>query len=561
MTTLADLPPECIEGIVEYLHPCRHLTRLWMIGNRTLQTRLFTLRRRTFHETSLQQRHLSSDLVSSFLIGRASTVETNWVAIERLAMRDEPTFDIYEFSLISTVSPKGPTTTRNVQILFDKLHKLEVLRLESCSLPWESLSVTLPPTITRLCLKDNVGIEKMMNLRTLPLTSLKIRIKSADESAMNFLVDNTWRDTLTALNLSGKCCEHELSFLIRILPKNLTKLKLECCVAAHDIGLVVSRSSSLTHLSIGSGWSIETPLPPTLTTFKTSRLTIQPWLKVADILGFLPPSLTWFSFGAMSFDFNELIDFLTPLVPRFGIDCVLKMTRSYYSARRRLRLGPIGNSSFERAVVAKLKSHGLSEHHLEWLSDFGMSPRSFVINEHAMARLINLMPTKADAAVLLHKPGVVTMPDEGCKFCTDHYSTVIKCLEWGLYDRLVLTNPIVPDLSEAALRHIRDIYLFHEDDARFEELLLRHPFPSVTYISIEFGLKYADHTQRLETLRILWRARHHLPRLENISLIGWAREEPMSSDLRLLMAEMRLYQVPNRSWMNYHVNPPRDWTP
>jgi hypothetical protein len=510
----------------------------------------------------LQQRHLSSDLVAPFLIGRASKVETNWVAIERLALLDEPTFDIYEFSLVSTVSPKGPTTTRNVQILFDKLHKLEVLRLESCSLPWESLSVTLPPTITKLCLKDNVGIEKMTNLRTLPLASLKIRIKSAEESAVDFLIDNTWRDTLTALNLSGKCCEHEPSVMIRILPKNLTKLKLEGCVAAHDIGLVVSHLSSLTHLSIGPGWSIETPLPPTLTTFKSRRLTIQPWQKAADVLGFLPPSLTWFSFGAMSFDLIELTNFLTPLVPRFGgVDCILKMTRSYYSARRKLRLGPIGNSPFERAVVAKLKSNGLSEHHLEWLSDFGMSPRDFVISEHKTACLINLMPTKADAAVLLHKPGVVTMPDEGCKFCTDHYSTVIKCLEWGLYDRLVLTNPVVPDLSESALRHIRDIYLFHENDTRFEELLLRHPFPSVAYISIEFSLKYADHTQRLETLRIIWRARHHLPRLETVSLIGWARTEPMATDLRLLMAEMRLYQVPNKSWMNYHVNPPGDWTP
>jgi hypothetical protein len=500
-------------------------------------------------------------------------VETTWAAIKDIPLigYDPHGLGIRSLRFIGsyTTFDQGDGTAQLLQSFMDRLYRLESMDFgratiygpESIDLstptPYAPTRLVLPSTVTSLTLNAKIDYRTMSNLRDLPLTHLAVTIESEKASDLDFLQTSKWSRTITSLHLYGSCTL-DVDNLRRMLPINLLKLKLGSGYSRNDISLAISTQRCLQRLSIGALWSLRSPLPATLVRFKARRLTFPPTSVIEENVKLLPSTLTYFWFPATSLSFERTVDFMERVMPRLSVHSGLKLLRTYYDMRYHAKNAPaIGASPLEQLLSSKLVAAGLSPNHLSRLANHGMDA-STQLYTHSFSVFFDLLPTRADMAMLVPPKGVVGYAK--CRAqCAGHYKSQVKCIEWGLLDRLLLTEPDVPELNDEVLRNLRVLDV-RVDRTDLEVLLWRHSFPSLSTITIHFGDDESKQAAMLDVLGAIWRVRAHLPRLEKVYLSGWkCASVPLSRRLKVLMAEMRLYNSPDSQKFTYRVVPPHGW--
>lgn len=571
-TTILDVAQECIDVIILLLQT-QHLARLWMTGDRSIQARLIRVDRRQFREKVFGRSDTRSELVRSLIIGCASSVETTWAAIKGIPLsgHDPHGLGIRSLRFIGSYTTFGQTdgTVQLLQSVLDRLYRLEALDFGSATIygpesldlstttPHAPTRLVLPLTITSLTLTARIDRRTMSNLKDLPLTHLAVTVESKRRSDLDFLQVSKWSATITSLHLYGSCAL-DVDNLRRTLPVNLLKLKLGSGYSRNDISLALSTQRCLRRLSIGAFWSLRSPLPATLVRFKARRLMFPSNSVVEENVKLLPSTLTYFWFSATSLSFEETVDFMERVVPRLSVHSALKLLRTYYDMRYHAKNAPaIGASPLEQLVSSKLIAAGLSPNHLSRLSSRDLNS-STQLYTHSFSVFFDLLPTRADMAMLVPPNGM--FGHAKCRAqCAGHYKSQVKCIEWGLLDRLLLTEPDVPELNDEVLRNLRVLDV-RVDRTDLEVLLWRHPFPSLITITIHFSDDETTQPAMLDVLGAIWRVRAHLPRLEKVHLSGWKYASvPLSRRLKVLMAEMRLYNYPDSQNFTYRVTPPHGW--
>jgi hypothetical protein len=513
---------------------------------------------------------VASDLVKHLLIGRAWRVAVSWSALQDLVKASRIDVEMRDLCVTTSDILQHVGVISEFQRALSKLPKLELLNIRACS--YLASELLLPTTITSLSLGKDTRTCWLRNLGELPLLHLAISVQSRNEEDLHFLATSKWSYTLTSLNLDGTGCGNA-EYLSRCLPKNLLSLEVGGGFPASDASLAISGQTRLERLVCGFYWSVESSLPGTLHTLKICHLMVPVGQDADDLVNYIPPSVTKLKFGGISrynadarssfrFEFSSFVKLAEHTLPSLSLSSAARLMCQYYHRRTRHSVdehGEIGSALVEKMAIAKLEAAGLDKQHLNWFASVDAPLPLENIKEHTFARLVAAMPTAKDAAFLLKFVGGINHAP--CDECSHHYPELVKCLEWGVCNSLVLDSPQLIHLNAEAIMNLTQLEIkFSFDRDVLESFLGTHVFTSVSTLVISFPVNRALQVTTFELLRVIHRRRMHFPRLDVIDLANWSfKKVPVDFDLLLLMAQMNMYNVGDSYSFTYHVRTPRQW--
>jgi hypothetical protein len=542
---LLDLSSDALE-IIFLLLLDRHLIRLYLTGSRLLQMRLFNIRHRKFHDGGCAQSMLASPLVTSLLIGRATSVTANWRSLKRLeevVPARSVSSSVRHLKIRDRRARLGCLDAARLNALTHRLGQLETLDIGKC---YFGGLVKFPPAITSLRLHFCISYDMMKHLRTLPLTHLAVGAESDERGCLKWMRACAWFNTLESLSVDAGC--NRAHVLADRMPVNLHELNVNLNGADQDLASIVSNQTRLQSLRAGSAWSISSPLPSTLTQLRIKSLTVDSATGLVGVAEFMPASLVSLKISfiyahdrrlgiSVSVEPSDFFGYAVLLLPRLNLESAFRIakqsTEFSFSSDERCEL---------RAMIGRtLESAGYSHAHLNWLVSYDLWNADAGDIEHTVAYLFKLgVSTRRDVILYLRSRDLVITPFDHVCPCGAHYESAVKCLEWNLANHLVLFGEEPPSLTDDAIGNLHDVHVFTDKLELVETFLKRRDLPSLRKIVVRFATRGPEQCKVMGVIDIIYNLRRNFPTLEEIQLNGWNKSHaPLTSQMESQLEEMR----------------------
>jgi hypothetical protein len=569
MTTLPDLSLDTLVLIADFLKK-NHIVRLYLIGSDKLNTKLRAVRHRTFvGSDTYGGLVIDSELVSDLLVSSSDHVETDWCNLRRFEEDlTSPNAVTRALHITGQSREEKAFDVTRINTVMSRMQRLEKLSISGLLI---SGALQLPSTITSLSLPAMARPNGIDFLRHLPLVHLGVTLpswsSSSSDESYDWMTKAKWQKSLTSLTMSGHY--RNLANVADKIPSNLVQLvvtSLSPWSDHRDIASIVSRQTQLQSLTAGPNWCLSSPLPATLTRLKIWRLIVNVESTTsgyAHVAQLIPPSVTSLSIpsihlcceatqSSFSPGKEHHCEFALRLMPQLDLESCLEFACCHYLFTSGIHFD---HEPITSAMVSKLKNRGYSERHMYWLYRSDMCSISSGADEHWIRAVFDQgLITRKDMALFLK--GRKLSASCSCS-CSDHYGTTVKCLEWNLCHHLTVTDTPPPRLSDAAVSNLTRI----EVETRWRHrsvihnFFSAHVFASTRKLVIDLPLDANEKEVFIAfVVGTLHSQRARFPLLESLCFRNWLYwESPIDDKSRDLLADMRLYYVPNTPFFRYSV--------